>query len=124
MDNHQDTLRVLCKEPGCGKEEDPSRWSRQVQDELVGLQLCFTCCYWMKHVEHAAAPDSVRVSGRHFVICPENVHPLDKGFNGQRFVVLFDDGRRVETTNLWSQGEIPERFRARLPDNARFEGRP
>jgi hypothetical protein len=41
-----------------------------------------------------------------------------RGFAGRRFVIRFHDGRIVETTNLWSNGIIPEHFRDRLLDNA------
>jgi hypothetical protein len=43
-----------------------------------------------------------------------------KGFGGRKFIILFEDGRKVITTNLWSQGEIPKSFREDLPNNAKF----
>src|SRR5205823_2378018 len=47
-----------------------------------------------------------------------------RGFGGTRFVIEMFDGTRFVTTNLWTQGEIPDRFRHLLPDNARFGGKP
>ena len=41
---------------------------------------------------------------------------------GRRFDIEFFDGRRVTTHDLWSGSDIPERYRAHLPDNARFLG--
>lgn len=62
---------------------------------------------------------SVRIAGKHYAIWPETDTGA-RGFGGRQFTIQFSDGRVVRTTNLWHQGEIPEQFRAFLPDNARF----
>lgn len=68
-------------------------------------------------------PNNVRVRGEHYTICIEDIGHAKRGFNGDRFNIKFSDGRLATTTNLWSQGTIPERFRERLPDNAKFIGK-
>lgn len=65
-------------------------------------------------------PDQVIVNGFHYYIGPENTPTNWKGMNGDLYIVEFFDGRVVETTNLWCQGNIPERYRDALPDNAVF----
>ncbi|MCM2285790.1 MAG: hypothetical protein NDI81_13470 [Desulfobacula sp.] len=60
----------------------------------------------------------VIVAGQHYMMGANTSGP--RGFGGKRFVINFNDGRTVETCNLWFQGEISRQFRARLPDNARF----
>lgn len=44
-----------------------------------------------------------------------------RGFGGRRWRIWFFDGSQVGTSNLWSQGEVPDRFRRLLPDNAVVE---
>jgi len=87
--------------------------------------LCFGCGFWHEKIELArtAADRVVRVNGRHFMIGDEpqpGAYRNGLGHGGFRFVIRFTDGREVTSHNLWGQGEIPERFRDRLPDNARF----
>ncbi len=60
----------------------------------------------------------VIVAGQHYMIGLDSSRP--KGFGGRKFAIHFNDGRKVETCNLWFQGEIPEQFRAWFPDNAEF----
>ena len=86
--------------------------------DLRARRVCFTCGFWQDRAAEAHLPTSVRVGGVHYQIGPKgDPYP---GHGGARFVVHFADGRAVETNNLWHQGEIPARFRARLPDNATF----
>ena len=64
-------------------------------------------------------PTTVRVDGDHYICCP-NTNAYFKGFGGREFKILFDDGRKVVSQNLWHQGNIPESHRKRLPNNAKF----
>jgi len=50
----------------------------------------------------------------------ENHSEPFKGFGGRDFSIKFYDGRDIKTSNLWYQGEIPERFKEFLSDNAEF----
>lgn len=70
--------------------------------------------------------NTVVAEGRRFWIAPEDRLGM-RGFDGGRFVLEdLATGGRLVTTNLWCEGEIPERFRAQFPDTHRFveEGRP
>lgn len=86
--------------------------------------LCFSCYFWREKVELAVThPDRVvRVDGVHYFIGDENASKTFRGFAGHRFKIKFNDGREVTTTNLWCQGDIPENFQDRLPNNAQFLG--
>ena len=114
---------VTCKE--CGKYEDGT-WVPEHTKKLRARLLCFVCDYWQDYVDRAADPvhgaTCVRTpDGIHRTICDEQAPRGARGHGGRRFVVIFDDGRRVESTNVWFQGTIPEHFRARLPPNATIE---
>lgn len=43
------------------------------------------------------------------------------GFGGRKFKIkMLDDGRVIETNNLWCQGDVPEEYRLILPNTAEF----
>lgn len=107
----------LCRE--CLGEGDGERFSPSMN--LVAERLCFRCHFWLEKVLKRDDPSVARIAGQHWTVCSEDVHPSDRGMCGRRFTIVWDDGRRVVTSNLWHQGDIPTLFRERLPDNARFE---
>lgn len=105
----------------CNALDDQSR----TMCKLDGF--CFTCRFWQEKVEWNSGSDRqrkpenlARIAGRHYVIHPDTGKMSWRGFGGQKFKIKFHDGRIVETTNLWHQGEIPKNFRDELPDNAEF----
>ena len=104
----------------CGAREE-NHWISHKQ--LTERQECFNCNYWMKLIEDQRWDEDrfrVVVKGIHYVGYSPRVSTGMKGFGGQLWKIKFLDGREVECRNLWHQGEIPERFRDRLPDNAEF----
>jgi len=48
----------------------------------------------------------------HYIIGKEdkNLPNSVKGFCGRKFIVHFNNGEIVETTNLWEQDRVPEEF--------------
>lgn len=109
---------IVCRE--CGEEDDLNGYYGA--DERERLSLCFGCHHWTRLLALADDPKTVRVNGRHYRISEENTDFCGfRGFGGAKFIVAFNDGRRVRTSNLWHQGEIPWWFRDRMPDNATFE---
>ena len=103
----------LCRE--CGAREIGS-WLGE--DSLKERGLCFSCGFWDDLLRIKDEPTTVRADGKHYVVGEPNERW--PGFGGSRFVISFNDGREVETCNLWSQGDIPTRFKDRMPDNAKF----
>ena len=104
----------------CGAKED-NHWISHKQ--LTERQECFNCNYWMKLIEDTNWSEDrfrVVVKGIHYVGYSPRVSTGMKGFGGSLWKIKFLDGREVECRNLWHQGEIPERFRDRLQDNAEF----
>lgn len=103
-----------CKE--CGKSYKGS-WMDERARKLEEKQLCFNCSYWSDLIP--VRNNAVIVDGVHYMIGPEDKGGM-RGFGGRRFDVVFFNGKRITTTNLWHQGTVPDHFRNRLPDNARF----
>lgn len=109
-----------CKE--CGGKNVPLTWMEPLRSRMEKNELCFDCQFWHDKMAIADDPNTARIAGQHYIIGPKRpgVPKAYCGFAGNPFCILFYDGRRVETTNLWHQGDIPERFKERLPNNARF----
>lgn len=100
----------------CGKE-----FEKTLMDDAYLEDNCFDCSFWL---EKAAYEDEsklrqVIIDGAHYMIGQEDSKGF-RGLGGEKFFIKFHDGRTQCSTNLWQQGEIPERFRHLLPDNAVF----
>jgi hypothetical protein len=89
-------------------------------------QAAFLVSFWEEKVAWRKAgdvtPDGrpvIRAGGFHHILGDERAEPAWRGNCGRRYAFeMLDDGRTVETTDLWDQGEIPPQFRDALPDNA------
>lgn len=99
----------------CGARE-PNRWVPETKERLARLSLCFNCDLWRGIISRADR--FIRIAGVCYVDNGKN-KPRD-GFGGRTFRIRMNDGREITTDNLWTQGVIPERFRAEFPDNAMF----
>ena len=97
---------MTCKE--CGKTEQGT-YSPSPRPGY-----CFSCSFWMDRTEE----DGIRIGGQHFTLGREDA-PGMRGFDGRVFRIRKGD-REFLTSNLWSNGRIPEHFRDRLPDNGEF----
>lgn len=102
----------------CGKLEHAG-YIKDTKERLIANAVCFDCDFWDSKLKLLNDPKVVRIKGFHYSIGPATGCSM-LGFGGRLFRIKFFDGRIVETNNLWCQGEIPERFREALPDNARF----
>lgn len=110
----------------CDKSEKGC-WMDTLAKRLRDKQLCFNCDFWIGYVRYKDSPKAVRINGNHYWLgsTPASSPNSNKGYGGCLFRIKFSGGRKVRTTDLWHQGEIPERFQARLPDNAEFvDGKP
>lgn len=96
------------------------RMNEKTQAKMDKLGLCFTCLFWTEKLALKDDPRVVRVDGTQYVIGDENAPRAFRGHGGARFDIRFHDGRHVVSTNLWCNGDIPEHFRAELPNNADF----
>ena len=119
---------VTCHE--CG-QVDKTRWSSDLNKELVDKQLCFNCHFWLEKVGWALndnktpqGAQALRVKGSHYVsngMCSGGPSAF-RGYGGSLFYfMLHTDLNTVHTTNnMWHQGDVPKHFEGRLPDNASF----
>lgn len=103
----------------CGKTEESSHWVNS--KEMLEKEHCFECDYWLSlhegDITNRKDHKYVIANGVHYVIEPEDSTDSFRGFGGAEVKIKFFDGTEVVSTNLWYQGEIPERFRDIMPDN-------
>jgi hypothetical protein len=108
----------------CGHHPVKTHFGEPTRSRMITKQVCFTCDFWLGLIDNKGLTPENRfiIEGHHYVALPNDPHPLAmRGFSGRRFEIKTDDGRTIVTNNLWHQGEIPERFRDRLPNNAVFD---
>ena len=100
----------------CGNE-----FTRICEPKSYVENTCFTCSFWLRKINLPEEDEARRVivDGQHYRLGLNNSGPF-RGFGGRKFTILFHDGRIVETSNLFHQGEIPIRFRGKLSNNAIF----
>ena len=112
---------VTCVE--CGMLDDPA--SIADGGRLRTRSLCFSCDLWTDRIAEVGHPGTVIVGGTFYGYDPaapvRGGNPSLLGHGGRRFTIQHADGSTVTTNNLWCGGTIPEHFRDRIPDNARFE---
>jgi hypothetical protein len=117
---HPDTVKypiVHCKY--CGRGEQ-AYFNEPTRDRMVSNQTCFTCMYWEERAERLAFnasrqwPDMVAVTSEKgpmvYAIAGElpRFSGLGRGYGGSEFIIEFDDGRRMASSNMWSGQEVPK----------------
>lgn len=108
---------LICKV--CGQEFT----KRLFNDDICSIK-CSSVDYWNERVKNK--DDFIIIDGKCFHDSgnvADNSYSYSLGYGGNRFWILFNDGRTLTTNNLWWNGNIPEEFRNALPDNARFISR-
>jgi predicted nucleic acid-binding Zn ribbon protein len=106
----------------CGKKIDLNGscyYSSVTPDRLVCSDKCFKKELW----------DYIKVNKKEYIIInhksyhlgDENSKSSFRGHGGSKFVIrMKDTGKLITTTNLWSQGIIPEEYYKDIEDNAEF----
>lgn len=107
-----ETTKNICQE--CGKEVE--------RGYILRPGLCFHCDFWTEVSERTEPRRKVVIDGEAYSIgtMTEASPSHWRGYGGRRFVIELASGETVETVDLCRKGTVPEHFRDRLPDNAKF----
>jgi len=102
----------------CGEADSPDNWLGNVLEE----DLCFSCSFWVRHIYEYRNGKKVVIDGNMYSVGVEVRERFAfKGFGGRQFEIqMKDSGKSFITSNLWHNGQVPDRFREKLPDNAVF----
>jgi hypothetical protein len=107
-----------CSYPGCSNTEDKhhSDYTPIIAKKEGYERLCYKCAFWLEQAANKTRV--IIVGGTHYRYGGEEKSSA-RGFGGEKFTFRFlSDGSELTTTNLWHQGQIPDRFRHLMPDNA------
>jgi hypothetical protein len=102
-------------------------------------QFCWLCKFWLDRVPltdrtfvaqsragtaHQVTHGAMRAPSKrmYYGIGTATRPSSSNGFSGAWWVVTFNDGRQVETCDLWCGGDVPEQFWDRLPVTAELRG--
>jgi len=104
----------------CGALE-AATFNEVIKTRLIENQSCFHCDHWEQTAKEQN-PRRLIIGGELYGDAGDQPKAKRKDFlghAGQQFTIE-KDGKIWTTNNLWSGGTIPEEFRDRLPDNAKF----
>lgn len=108
----------------CGEVNYSTNYCKGPEKILIDeLGYCFTCAFWEHRAREASSPSASPCIIDGYTYGPGNrTSGSFRGMAGRRFDIEYFDGRRITTFDLWGGGLIPEKFKDRLSDNARFLG--
>jgi hypothetical protein len=111
-----ETIELLIE--GEGVQLDPCKmcgtiysadYIEPTRTELIERGECFFCNFWYNLSVKDKTGDPVIINKSHYQVGPDDDSPESwKGHGGRLFKIQMNDGRIVETNNLWSQGDIPD----------------
>lgn len=97
-----------------------TNYTKPTPQRMIDQNLCFHCLLWQDRVNEND-PKRLIIEGGMYSDGgdqPSN-HSNTLGFGGRRFKIE-RDGLVWSTNNLWFAGVVPEEWREKLPDNAKF----
>lgn len=111
--------QLVCKD--CGAVGYSTSYIETCEEKKVidTEGVCFICAFW--RVRIAKKHDTV-IAGYIYSVGNRPNGGRTNGMAGRRFDIEYFDGRTVTTYDLWAGSEVPERYRAQIPDTARFVG--
>lgn len=102
----------------CDKVE-PGPYMDSIRSVLLKNKLCHTCNHFHEICDaQGTDTNHVCINGVVYYIGDEDAKFTMRGFGGAKYVICFNDGRMVTTTNLWDRGAVPAQWKAEIPDNA------
>ena len=119
---------IICKE--CGNEErGPTSWREgNIRSIMERDGVCFNCGLWIEKIElhdkHTYVINGTRWHDGGTLSTEERqafgASP-GMGCGGRKQIIqLLDSDKVITTNNLWCQGDVPDHFKERIPDNAKF----
>ena len=96
----------LHKCPVCGRLAEPMYMTGECSDK------CFNTSFW----NHTLDDTAIIIDGKCYHIGPSSLG--FKGSGGRKFTIQFNDGKVINTDNLWCNGDVPKEYNVK--DNAVF----
>lgn len=99
----------------CNKQvtESDLKYYPDVNAKLVKARACYVCSFWLDILERDILITFVDDKDNVFSIGSPNPKSV-KGFDGRTFEIELDDGRTIESDNVWHRGRVPAWFKHRF----------
>lgn len=109
----------------CGEMVKTNNWSDEFKKALIDNNICTSCHFWNEKYENVNNPNQIVVKGVCYYMGPnKNYTGRDKsllGFGGHEWKIKkLNSDEIIQCNNLWHNGEIPELWRSKIPNNAEF----
>lgn len=108
----------------CGALEN-GHYNTWAEEDFRKNQCCQKCNFWFSKIaNYGVGFDKHFVDGDwNMYLCRDSKEardggPVMRGFGGRMVRVNFSDGTYVISTNMWTQGTVPEDWRTKFPINA------
>ena len=107
----------------CGKEIEKSSY----HNAIVCSSECYHEHFWLEIAKEIKEDPKARVVVDGSCYYSKREMPIDNnkytfhGFDGRIFKIRYNEGETVTTKNLWHNGEIPDNWKDKIPNNAIFE---
>lgn len=111
----------------CGKKAS-NTYSEPTRTEMLERRLCFTCNHWQDFAERCYEGRFKLTTIDGAIYTPGNRTTGDyRGMAGRRFDIEYVEpsvhaGKKITTFDLWYGDKIPQEYRDKFPDTARFLG--
>lgn len=111
----------------CGADTSAD-YTEPTAQRLKDQQMCFDCDYWQCFADDFVEEHRHRI-GTAIIVNGKvytdggnkDVRTGMTGHGGRVFKIrMLDGSKEWSTNNLWAGGELPDRWRANIPDNAEF----
>ena len=97
----------------CGEKGFNTSYMPTTKSRMLEKGVCFTCLFWLDVIQDKSI---IVIGGSAYSIGDGT----GDGMAGRKFDIERLAGDSFTTNDLWYRGAIPEIFKDRLPDNARF----
>lgn len=94
----------------------------QEPEQMIERNMCFSCNLWTNRIQSANRSNVMIVEGCMYTLGSGDTDAAGfKGFGGAEFEfrrLTTLSNATIKSKNVWFGGEIPNRFKERIPDNA------
>lgn len=111
----------------CGKTAR-NTYTEPNRTQMKERQLCFTCNFYVQFAEEQFPKrNSLTIIAGNIYTPGNRTEGNFRGMAGRRFDIEYIEpsihaGKKITTFDLWSGSTLPEKYREKFPDTARFLG--
>ena len=108
----------------CGKKIlDYGYRNGETYNSMSKSELCYECAFWLNLIDNPVDGQEV-ILGKCYRVHEGGRKRFFKTYGSKRVLyILKKDGTAMKTNDVWPLGDVPERFKDKLPDTAYWIGK-